>query len=427
MTDIVLDDRETVAKMTGVAVDRIGIVRLQLNKLLSEGILINLDISGEGMFMKQADWSEIGIQVGEIRSSRLTRGQKYLISEQRIKNLRTVTTRMRQWLEKLTVDITGFRPYRYLNYKRHLEWTEKWAELTKEFVAAKQDILDNYETDIEDLKKDYEEIADLSWRSMKALGCDEIDYDGQRFTDKNEFTQRMIQKVLSKVPSMEKIAQGLTADYSVSILQGQEQIEEHYLKSEKIRAEAEVVRAQAEAKIAIEKAKLNAKLDEEYAQAKLLQEQERHETEMNFLAEQEKQAAIHAMIKAEADHIRQQFADQIAPIEQVFTQLRKEMAEICLDAAESVKKNGYVRGKTAEKLRGLVEFYQLSSIQEDPVLLQKLQELRKAVGPVGDERTKDMPERSPEEVIGALNQVIDLQNTVKQDLTLGPSRISLID
>jgi len=412
---------------TGFEIDRIGVVRLQLNQLLSEGILIDLDITGESMFTRQADWSEVGIQAGEIRSSRLTRGQKFLISEERIKNLRSVTTRMRQWLEKMTNDITGFRPWRYLNYKRYEDWVERWGALLNEFQSAKQDILDHYDKDIEDLKRDYEEIAERSWQSIRSLGYEAIIYNDRAFTDKTEFAQYMIERVLEKVPSKHTIELVLQADYRVSIIEGQGQIEEHYLKSETIRAEAAVVRAQAEAKIAIEKAKLNAQLDEEYAQARMLQEQERHNSEMNLLAEQEKRAKIDAMIRAEADHIRQQFAKEVSPIEEVFTQLRKEMAEICLGAAESVKKNGYVRGKTAEKLRGLVEFYQLSSIQEDPVLLQKLQELRKAVGPVGDERTKDMPERSPEEVIGALKQVIDLQNTIKQDLAQGPSRISLID
>jgi 6-pyruvoyl-tetrahydropterin synthase len=334
---------------------------------------------------------------------------------------------MRQWLEKMTNDITGFRPWRYLNYKRYEDWVERWGALLNEFQSAKQDILDHYDKDIEDLKRDYEEIAERSWQSIRSLGYEAIIYNDRAFTDKTEFAQYMIERVLEKVPSKHTIELVLQADYRVSIIEGQEQIEEHYLKSETIRAEAAVVRAQAEAKIAIEKAKLNAQLDEEYAQARMLQEQERHNSEMNLLAEQEKRAKIDAMIRAEADHIRQQFAKEVSPIEEVFTQLRKEMAEICLGAAESVKKNGYVRGKTAEKLRGLVEFYQLSSIQEDPVLLQKLQELRKAVGPVGDERTKDMPERSPEEVIGALKQVIDLQNTIKQDLAQGPSRISLID
>ena len=134
--------KHQVSELTGISVDRIGTVRLQLEKLLSEGILIDLVIGGESMFQKSADWAEIGIQVGELQTRRMTRGSKYLINTTRIKNLRSATTRMRQWLDRLTNDITGFRPWRYLNYKRYPEWVEKWNELAFGFMAVKTDIIE---------------------------------------------------------------------------------------------------------------------------------------------------------------------------------------------------------------------------------------------------------------------------------------------
>jgi transcription antitermination factor NusG len=146
---------------------------------------------------------------------------------------------------------------------------------------------------------------------------------------------------------------------------------------------------------------------------------------MNSLAEQEKRVAIEAMIKAEGEHIRSQFIETVSPIEEVFSQVRNQMAEVCIEAAESFSKNGHLRGKTAEKLRGLVDFYNLIKIEDDANLLQKLQELKSVIGEVGSDRPKTAT-RPPQDVINALNGVIDLQKTIKADLIAGPSRVSMI-
>lgn len=409
-----IETPEKAAQITGLPTNRIGIIRLQLDRLLSEGILIELDIHGESMFACQADWPEFGIQRGEIRSDRMTRGQKHLIDKKRISDLRTVTTQMRQWLTKMTCEITGFKPWAYLNYKRYSEWVEKWGYLHSQFDSVKADILANYDHDLEHLRQDYVEIASRSWQSMAALGYTEILYGGRKFTSQVEFTQHMIAVVMSKVPTVEFIEANLIADYRVSVLQGREQIEEQFIKSEKIKAKAGKIKAKAQA----DEAKA-------FAEANILNENLRHMQDMHQLEETEKDVAINAMIKAEAEHIRTQFAETVSPIEEVFKQVRSQMAETCLAAADSVKKNGYVRGKVAEKLRGLVDFYNLISIEDDPKLLKKLQELKAVIGPVAENRNDTTPERVAGEVIDALKGVVQLQNTIREDLKEAPSRFGL--
>lgn len=414
---IEVESKAKVSSQTGIDADKIGTVRLQLDKLLTEGILIQLDVKGESMFSRMAEWGEIGIEVGDIRSVRMTRGRKYLIADERIKNLRTVTTRMRQWLEKMTNDITGFRPYRYLFYKRYPEWKEKWEVLTGDFERAKQDILDNYEVDIESLKLDFQEIALNSWKSIRSCGYEEVTCDGFKFTDFESFSEHMVSSVIASVPTKSLIESTLKADYFVSILKGRDQIEAEAVKSEKHKAEIEIIKANEKAKV-----------HEAFAQERLLTEDLRHKQEMNSLLEQEKNAQIDAMIQAEASHIREQFAETVAPIEEVFSQVRKEMAEICIDAIESIKKNGHVRGRTADKLHGLVEFYNMTSIQDDPKLLLKLQELKKVIGAVGGvTKKKEKAARTPEQVISALNDVVDLKNTIREDLAQVPSRFSFVE
>jgi len=185
--------------------------------------------------------------------------------------------------------------------------------------------------------------------------------------------------------------------------------------------------AKKKAQIDLIDTKKRAKEEVAFSQARILQEEERHLVEMNELAEYEKRVAIDAMIKAEAEHIRQQFAETVAPIEEVFSKVRAEMAEICFEAIESIKKNGHVRGRTADKLHGLVEFYQMTSIQDDPKLLLKLQELKKVIGDVGPARAKDTATREPESVIAALEDVVELKNSIREDLAEVPSRFSFVE
>jgi len=95
MTDTMLDNRKVeVAAMIKVQADRIKTVQLQLNVLRNQGILVDLSVSGTGMFTRTATWAEIGIQADEAdpRFTRFSRGQKYLIPEEQIKRLRSVET-----------------------------------------------------------------------------------------------------------------------------------------------------------------------------------------------------------------------------------------------------------------------------------------------------------------------------------------------
>lgn len=417
MTETVVSNAtiQQAAAVTGLAVDHIGIVKMQLDALLKEGILIDLTITGESLFIRSADWSEIGINPGDIRASRLTKGTKYLIPEQQYKRLKSVSSRMRQKLEEMSRDITGFRPYRYLNYKVYDKWVEAWGKLLADFEDVKTDILSSYDESYVQLRDDFSEIAAASWKSIKANGYDVAIMDGVPYDNFEKFSDVLVTRALSKFPTRKQIEDNLKADYRVSIAYGREQIAQ-------ADANAIIIRAQAED----EANRIKAQQHAEYMQDALLQEQYRHEREVNALEEQERWVKINAMMHAEAEHIREQYAETVSPIEEAFAQVRQEMAQICADAADSIAKSGFVRGKTAEKLRGLVEFYQLTSIQDDAKLLKKLQDLREAIGAVGDERTSNTPERSTGSVVNALNGIIDLTKTIKDDLAVEPSRFAFL-
>jgi hypothetical protein len=111
----------------------------------------------------------------------------------------------------------------------------------------------------------------------------------------------------------------------------------------------------------------------------------------------EKEAKIEAMWKAEIEHARAQLGEIVSPFEEVFRNLRNRFADDAAEMLESIQKNGFVRGKVAEKGRGLVELFDMWAVHNDVELRAKLIDLKKAIGPSVKDRA-DASERSTEEV-----------------------------
>jgi hypothetical protein len=416
MSDTVEQTKQQVSQITGFQVDRIGVVRLQLSQLSQEGVLVDLEVGGVTMFTRQADWSDLGINTDDIRATRMTRGKKFLIDEERVKRVRSWEQTVRQGFASYTVDISGFRPWRYLHYRRYDAFRAWWDKKQAELAEIKADILDHYDEDVLSLESDFRAVAAASWKSITAQGYKWAIIEGKPYDDPDEFISEVVSRALAKCPSRERIESQLHADYRVSIPQTPAEYEAQM-------AQAAIDRANAD----VEAARVRAKADEEYMQASILREQYNHEQRIMRIEEQERQLQIDVMMHAEADHIREQFAQEVSPIEQIFTDVRQQMAEAAIEIQQSIEKNGFVRGKVAQRAAGLVEFFDLIKIQDDYKLRAALLKLHDAVGPVGDARGKDTPLRSAAEVMRALRSISELADNAKDDLLSGPSAFSLIE
>jgi hypothetical protein len=86
-------DPKKVAEQLGISEMSVGHVHLQLDTLKSLGVLIDLNVRGTSMFTRSASWGELGIPETDIRASRLSKGQKFLIPESRVKEWRSLETR----------------------------------------------------------------------------------------------------------------------------------------------------------------------------------------------------------------------------------------------------------------------------------------------------------------------------------------------
>jgi len=403
-TEEILDRRQTTAIQLGVETDRIKGVKLQLDTLRKQGILVDLDIRGLSLFTRSATWLELGIDEDDVRQKRFTKGQKFLVPEEHVRKLRSIESSMRQHLEDCSYAVTGVAPYKWIPFTAYQEFRAGWQELLDRFYAAKADILAGYDTFVDLLAADFAEVAREAWNTFLARAEAEgknlqINVGGKSFTDCDAFTDYIISVALTRMPSREKIGTDLQADYSTLMVYGEQDIEADKLAAQRLQLQAQ----------------------NEYREAE-------HVDFLRRAEQDERLIALNAMRQAEAEHARQRLQQMTDPFEEVFAELRRRIAEDARSLLESVQKNKFLRGKIAEKGRGLLDIYELMASHTDYELRDKLVMLRAAIGPVGQDRHEDAPDRDAEEIAGILRQVIDLSHNAHQELlSSSASRFSMLD
>lgn len=413
-----LDRKAALASLAGIEPDRVHIVNMELDVLFKQGLLIDLSISGTSMFTRQASWAELGIPQDseDTRYTQLTRGQKFLNREERIKKLRSVETRARQWLDRLSYDVTGFRPYRYLPFTAYEKWVQKWEELVAEFNQVKVEFLDNYDEDVAYIAETFQGVAAHAWTSLTKNGAYSYAIVDGRPMDRDQFIDHVVANACAKMPSRHKIINDLKIDYITALVYGKAAAAEDLAKAEQINRERQ------QARIAADEASRVAHL-----QSSLLQEQLEHQARIDRIEAEEREAKIEAMRQAEGAHARQQLAEIASPFQEVFSALRRQISEDATEMLASIQKNGSVRGKVAERGRGLLALFDLMAIQGDSNLRQKLVELRQAIGPIGSEREEVYSTRSTSQVVSILEQIREMEREAVAEMLAAPSRASLVE
>jgi hypothetical protein len=377
-----------------------------LDVLRKQGLLIDLNITGTGMFSKAASWADLGIADIEEdkRSTQFTRGQKILIPDEMVKRLKSVKARMSQALERNSYKITGFAPYRWLPFTAYAHFKTEWEKLMIEFAEVKAEIIADRNKYVDEMAVLYNEIAEASWKSITAQNYDKPEEEWSH----DVFVDRIVKGAVDIIPTVDEITTKLSADYVTALVFGGKDTEEVLKMSA---AERKLVQAQAE---------------KQYLENQTEFEKVRHQGVMNQSEEMEKQIAIDAMREAELEHAKAQLKEIASPFAEVFSSLRRQMAEDAAEILASIQKNGFVRGKVAERGRGLVDLFNLLAVQDDFELRNQLDALKKAIGPTGADR-KETDERPVEEIKGILEKIQELEHSAAQDLIANPSRFSNVE
>ncbi|MBI5954389.1 MAG: hypothetical protein HY865_22255 [Chloroflexi bacterium] len=405
MTDT-KDRKQKAEKVTG---RRAIPVKLQLDILRENGILIDLTITGSGMFTKTASFDEIGFLQDSEKDARygwIKPGAKYLIPESAVKPLKSVVIRMRQVFEAHSRKVAGFSPYNWMPYVAHPAFVEKWKELRDEFYQIKTDIIERRDEYVDIISSEYEKIALSAWKAMAAQDGGSVVIAGEKM-DMEAFISYMVEKALSLVPSVEAIEEKLQADYITALVYSEYDVAKESAETDKIRNQ------------------LQAEQEKSDLENRLLLEQLRTVTLKNQDEHNERQVKIDAMREAELEHARAQIKETVSPFVEVYKNALGECVERAADLLETIKKGGIVRGKIAEKGRGLLDFYNMMLIPEltDERMVDKLSELQKLMGENG---TKDEA-RDVTAITEKLNEIVDLQDTVADEIEDGGGKFAAVE
>jgi len=407
----ITDRKAQAADALGLDASRIGTVRIETEALRRNGLLVSVEVKGISMFTRQAEWYEMGVPLDDIRAGRFTRGRKYLFPDSIVRQFASIEVSARSLLDKLSYDVSAFRPYRFIPVSAYASFRSAWDRLADRFATLRSYALSRYDDYLAEFESDFALVAEASWRSLNAQGYYVAVIGGRPYENLDAYKDELIRRAMLKFPTREQIANNLRIDYRTALLWGSSDDAAAELLRERARNEAEV-----------QKANLDAARAAEYeAQEKL-----DHTLRMDRLEQQEKELKVEAMLAAEAAHIRGQLAEIASPYDEVFVELRRRIGESVVEIRDSVNKSGFVRGKVAERGRGLLEFFDLMATQDDTLLRAKLLQLKAALDkPAGG--SDAVVNRSTNEVLAALNDISSLVADTADGLAAGPSRFSMID
>jgi hypothetical protein len=401
--------KQQVAIITGTDERKIFTVQMQLDILRQQGILIDLNITGTGMFTKSASFDEVGFARDSEKDARyewIKPGTKFVIPEAPVKKLKSVESRMRQLLEKRTRKVTGFYPYRWLPFTAHETWKQEWANALSDFYQVKIEIIANRDEYIDVVADEYTRVAQSAWASIKAQGYKWAIIEGKRMTQ-DDFISYIVEKAVALVPTIAEIEEKLHADYVTALVYGQEDAVLDEARAAEIREGIRLNRelSQIEVSLAAEKARAEA---------------------WNIQAAQtEREARIEAMMQAELEHAREKLKTITSPFEEIFTSLRHQFAEDASAILENIRKNGFVRGKVAEKGRGLIDLFDLMCTHDDRELRAKLATLKLELGEQGTKQNDES--RDIQTITRTLSEIIDLSRDTTETLVSLPNRFTSLD
>jgi len=415
--------RQQHAERYGVDVNQVSTVRLELHKLQEMGTLVDLDFHGGNMFTTRTTYSELGIPDGDMRRKRLKAGSKDLLPKKLIGRLRSIESRFRQSLEKYSYRIGVFGSYRWVPYTAYEKWQEEWDKLQAELIEWKKEVLRRYDEFVDAIADDFTQIAREAWQALLARRGGDTNFvlitkDNAEFSGDQEdlFVDYVVGRAVSKMPARKDVECGLYVDYRTAILLGQADVEADGLLADQLRHQREMETVQ------VWKERERIYAEQRERKQKLWAEEEEARLRLR-----EKEAKINAMRQAELEHARQQMADMSSPLQEIFDSLRAQMFTDVSEILAGIKKNGRLVGRSAERVRNLVQTFRLLNAHEDGQLEMALDELQARLTTLqsSNEETKDA------NVTGVVNQLEQIKSLTHEAAVaikrMGPSRFAHLE
>ncbi|MBN1284359.1 MAG: hypothetical protein JXB47_03080 [Anaerolineae bacterium] len=268
------------------------------------------------------------------------------------------------------LDVTGYKPFRYLTYEAVADWKEERESLERELEELKADILARYDEFVDAKSALFTEIAQRAWDALAGVagaGGGALMLEGGRrrlvFEDKAAFTGYIVKRYLERMPGRADI-QNIRVTYQYRVMVSQADLAEDEYLAEFWRAETAKERARTAYFDEQSQAKRRLAREEEDAQKRVIQEHEwtqrrliRAGAEAQELANRERNLRLEAGKEIIQEEIRQQIAGTVDPFVEVMLANRARLHEALDRTMQSIERNGYLHGRTVEGIRNMVEAF----------------------------------------------------------------------
>lgn len=391
---------DLVASATGEAVDRIEVVRLQLNALRDSGLLVDATVSGMSLGVCSASMGDFGIADADERLKRLRGGQKLYFREEYYKELRSVESSYRQLLNRFSYKAIGVMSessWRYVTFKAWQEWRDEAKLLEERFDVIRKKIISDYARMREEFESDQRSMLTRAWSAIKSGNYDGIAINGKIYRKPIEFVDDLTAKSLVKFPTKDRIEKHLFISYRTAVVATGADFE-----ADKAREEIERTKVEKErAKQNLARSTANAKIDETRLKAEGIK-------------------------KAEYERRMKELESMRSPFEEISNELRGRVREAAESMLESIKKNGALRGKVAEQVKNLGEIYRAMAITEDKNVERVLEQLQNLVGDVGKSRPKDAPDRDIDKIRATMLELVEVTKQ-RASAAMNEDRASMLE
>lgn len=300
-------------------------IRMDLKRLREVGIFIRVKVDGVTKLSTSTTWDEFGIPKTDMRSQRLRKGRKTLVSQEFADQAHCLAVRVRQNLELFSYALSGFMPYRWIPVTAYATWRTRHMALEEAMRVLAQNY--DYTAEIQQLTDAMRQIGYEAVISMRARG------EGP--SDQDVFIAHLVEKAVRELPTYETMQSLLTVSYESAFLEDTADLRSRELALE------------------------TASLDQERIRAE--------------------RAAVEEMHRLELERARTQIQSMASPWEEMLKGFEERIASDVVHAMETIQRQGYVPGKTATMLKGLREMYQVMSVAKNHDVEQALDRIEQSL------------------------------------------------
>ena len=333
--------RLALAKALGENPNSITATNPRWLQLMREGVLVRLHI-GRWRARTSLRWRDLGIKPGrgeeeQVLHELLELGHKFLLPRDDVRELDSIDSSARKWLEK-----NAFRTYWgfFVPVTTYADWKAKNEEFRRRYLEVRDRMAANYDETVARVLAKYHVAARAAYRRLRALHPETMQEVGE-----TGFAARFVDEVSRHIPSRQDFYDSFYFDTELEYVPLPSLLAEEQAEARRIRAEARAEQEQRETQLHLKRE--HAWAEEEKIRAEVSAARSAAAWKEQLMRE------MHREVVEQARRRKEQVVDSF--LRDVVAQLRTLVYEVVTDVLASLRKNGRLHPRSVVQLRNLVE------------------------------------------------------------------------